>query len=523
MGLLGAQFDFFAPPTYVVRHVHFASYAASRINRIKHSSLFSTGTMALRRDVTALLVLYCSCLWTLTQAQILHDDNTCKVVTFLPFTDTRSGPRDLNEETVTYGYGTWPDAQALAKASYSLLATAQMAKQHFNARDTSIVPELGDASLQYDQCNITLDDHIFLNSGYDRAYSVSKLRELLEEEVIEGRRSNNAFCAVVGPVDALGEDGVSVITEGLNVPQLAFETINSKFSDREEYPTIGRVIPNAYDFGSTFPKFFHRDIWKREAVAVLYDNTEYGKQFMIPIENMAEPLGYEVYSQLFLRDFRESIDGALNEILERGYRTIVLVTDKIKSIEDVANEAVKMNMLGKGYFWLLANEALQPAQLNAMRYFVGSPTDRLLRGSAMFTNYDPFVYNGTSDAFLTSWKNQNASIVSELNQLLPMDTIGGQYFLANETYFESEVPTEYASFLYDAIISIGISACRTFTVNKNVSHMDQLLATAFTGASGKFRFQSDNGVYANSRDSRDVMFGIYNIRRKSVDTKGRQR
>jgi Receptor family ligand binding region len=440
-------------------------------------------------------------------------------VTFIPFTDTRSGA-DGGEN------GTWPDAYARAKASYSLLATAHMARQHFNARDTSIVPELGDASLQYDQCNITLDDHTFLDSGHDRAYSVSLLRQLLEAEVKAGRNSDDAICAVVGPVGALGEDGLSVFTEVLQVPQLAYETINSKFSDRDEYPSLARVIPEAYDFGSTFPKFFNRDTWKREAVGVLYENTEYGKQFLVPIEDMAVTLGFEVYSQFFVPNLRESIEGVLNEMLEIGYRTILLATDKLTSIEDVAIIAAKLKMLGKGYVWMITNEALQPAQLNSMSYPMGSPMDSLLRGAALFTNYDPFVYNGVSDSFLSSWRTQNASAISELNQLQPLDSAGNPYFVANETYFSNEVPTEYASFLYDAIMSIGISACHTLigkTKDGTVSHINQVFATAFTGASGKVRFQSENNIYKNSRNATDVMFGIYNIRSFTVDISGMQR
>jgi Receptor family ligand binding region len=474
----------------------------------------------------AFLVLVWSYWWFQIQAQILKDGNICKIVSFLPFTDTRNDPTATHGAEATYGDGTWPNAQGLARASYSLLATAQIAKQHFNTRDTSIVPELGDASLQYDHCNVTLDDHTFLDSGYDRAYSVSELRQLLEQEVMQGRSSDHAFCAVIGPVDTSGEDGVSVFTEALLVPQLAFETINSKFSDREEYPSLGRVIPDAYDFGSTFPKFFHRDIWKREAVTVLYENTEYGKQFMAPIEDMAVKLDYEVHSQFFAHIFLDSIEDAFKEVLENGYRTIVLVTDKLSSIEDVAYAAEELNMLGKGYFWMLTNAALQPTKFHSLRYTVGSPMDKLLRGAALFTNYDPFVYNGISDNFLSSWRKQNASLVSELNQLQPRDSAGGPYFVANETYFTTEVPTEYASFLYDAIISIGISTCHMMTGNTNganVSHIEQVFATTFKGASGKVRFQREGNVYTNSRDATNVLFGIYNLRPDMIDSEGMQR
>jgi Receptor family ligand binding region len=454
--------------------------------------------------------------------------NNCKVATFIPFTDTRDGPflQHANPGWEYYGYGTWPSPRELAKASYSLMATAQMAADHFNARNPSIVPELGDFDLQYSQCNITMPDHIYLNSGYDRGYAVSQMRKLLEEEAKEGRDSDNAFCAVVGPVDSFGEDGISVFSEDLSIPQLAYETIASKLSNREEYPTLARVITDAYDFGSTFPKFFHRDIWKREAIAVLYDNTDYGKQFMVPMEEMATQLGYEVLTQFFVQGVSDSIDGALMEILEQGYRTIVVVTDQLAMLDDIAQTADTLNMLGEGYFWMLTNEALQPVQLKSIRYVVDSPADKLLRGAALFTNYDPFVYQSTDDPFLLAWRSQNTSSVSKLNQLQPLDSQGEPYFLANESYFLLEVPTEYASFMFDAVISIGISACRMLTTSTNStndSFMDAVFSTDFTGASGKVQFKRESNNYSNSRDPSAVQFGIYNIQPGIVDINGMQR
>ena len=66
-----------------------------------------------------------------------NDKTSCRLVTLIPFTDTRQRPSassDTNNDTAVateYGNGNWPSAEALAWASISLLAVAEMARQHF--------------------------------------------------------------------------------------------------------------------------------------------------------------------------------------------------------------------------------------------------------------------------------------------------------------------------------------------------------------------------------------------------------
>jgi hypothetical protein len=105
-----------------------------------------------------------------SNAQVLQH-RQCRLVTFIPSTDDRGGvggnKTNIDRE---YGYGTWSSAEALAKAGFSLMAAAEMAKRHFNARDATIVPELTTLG----QCNITFpevsspNDGAYLNSAYDR-------------------------------------------------------------------------------------------------------------------------------------------------------------------------------------------------------------------------------------------------------------------------------------------------------------------------------------------------------------------
>ena len=63
--------------------------------------------------------------------QLQNNGTACRLLTYIPFTDLRVGPNGQHANEPQYGYGNWPNEAALANASISLLAAAEMARQHF--------------------------------------------------------------------------------------------------------------------------------------------------------------------------------------------------------------------------------------------------------------------------------------------------------------------------------------------------------------------------------------------------------
>lgn len=213
----------------------------------------------------------------------------------------------------------------------------------------------------------------------------------------------------------------------------------------------------------------------------------------------------------------ESIHDSLGDAVSRGYRTIILITDRPSFLDDIALVAEDKNMLDGDYFWVVSGDAFPPALSPHLRYEVGSPADKLLRGAALFTNYDRFVYEGETNKFLQEWRKQPASLVEDLNTMQPHDQHGNPHYLADVTYFQDETPTEYSSFIYDAIITAGISACKAKNDMEN-DHMHHVLRTQLNGASGPLAFyDKDKGEYETSRNAEGVLFGMYNVRPGPVD------
>jgi hypothetical protein len=424
-----------------------------------------------------------------------------------------------------YGYGSWPDAATLGKASFSLIAAAELARKHFNERDATIVTELA----QMGDCGILLEtekspggETLYRDSAYSRSTAVEKLLNMTIEAIEVG----SSFCGVVGPLDPRANEGVSVLSESLNIPQVAYATIDRRLSGHDAFPTFARVIPAAEDFGRVVAKYMQR-VWERDYVAIIYDKSAYGEQFEDPLEGAGQSLGYQTITRHIVEGNDESIESALEEVYAKGYRTILLATDREAFLDDVARIAEIKGLLGEGYFWILSGGAMPPALLPALRYEVDSPVDKLFRGAAVFTNYDPFVYNGETDPFLKAWRRQNSTLVDRLNSIQPRQSNGDHYFTADPSYFQTETPTEYASFMYDAVMATGIGACNALREgnSSNGGHYNTIVSSSFQGASGPVSFKRDEeeNEFTNGRDPTGVLFGIHNMRPGIVNDDGMQR
>ena len=155
----------------------------------------------------------------------------------------------------------------------------------------------------------------------------------------------------------------------------------------------------------------------------------------------------------------------------------------------------------------------------------GSPRDKLLRGMAAVRVLDGFTWN-ESDSFLSSWRSVDSSFVSRVNELNPVQVGQPGYFQAGDEYFQDpeNVPAPHSSFMYDAVMAVGMGACRAALNDTQRSlqkdaygppplrnpHFTGIITTSFHGASGRVSF--GERYWELTRDPESVVFGVYNIR-----------
>jgi hypothetical protein len=362
----------------------------------------------------------------------------------------------------------------------------------------------------YESCTVNFPDNWFFDSRYSRSNVVNDLLQIL----LEAENPDESICAVIGPSDTRANEGASVVTENLHIPQIAYETIDRRLERKVDFPTFVRGIPAATDIGPTIAEFIQRDFWRRDFVGVIYDQSDYGEQFEDPLEDFEDVLGYLTITEHVIPGDPESMEDSFGEAKELGFHTIVFAGDKPYLLPEVAEVAVDLDgetLIGDEYVWFFTGDIAPPELFNIMRYEVDSPMDKMLRGAALITNYDPFIYNPEGDAFLNAWKSQSDAMLGRLGVMHPLSPDDGAYYVGESGYFQNEIPSQHASFLYDAIINAGMAACRS--VENDTGHIEEVVASDFEGASGRTVFYEGS----NSRDPVGVSFGVYNVRPGTID------
>lgn len=335
------------------------------------------------------------------------------------------------------------------------------------------------------------------------------------------------ICAIIGPTHPRANEGVSAVTENLGIPQFAYSTIDRRLSRRDDFPTLARTTTSSQDYGFAIANFVQRDVLKRDFLAIIYDVSDYGEQYEDPLEDAEDFLeDYSTITEHIIEGDPESIESSLGDVVDNGFHSVFLATDRLAVLDDVAEVAEELGLLGKEYLWMVPGDMLTPALMPYVRYRVDSPADKLLRGAGVVTNYDPFVYYGEEDPFLRAWRDQESSIASTINEMNPLN----KTIIENvEGYFQEQTPTQYASFLYDSIMLTGISACKAYTGSQQgekTSHVDEVFQARFQGASGFVEF-SDSETSSelikgklNGRDISGVVYGMYNLRPLEPDADG---
>ena len=91
-----------------------------------------------------------------------------------------------------------------------------------------------------------------------------------------------------------------------------------------------------------------------------------------------DDLGYSTITEHIIEGDDESIYSSLGEAKEKGFRTILLSTNRPAFLNDVARIADDLGILGDSdYLWIISGAAFPTAMRDIMKYEVDSPTDKV--------------------------------------------------------------------------------------------------------------------------------------------------
>jgi hypothetical protein len=432
--------------------------------------------------------------------------------------------------------------------------------QHFNNRDTVIVPELGQDVFAYsdsgsgsiNSCQVMLDPvrssirdtgsvgHLAAQSFFPKSINSnnSSATQLTDNGII-------IPCAMAGPFHDMPAADLGTLGLTLDIPVTVHRAYNPRVVTPLFSPYTSQIFPDLLTYSGVAADVLLRQ-GRSDYIAVVYSLTDTGVlraegltlslddrhmrnqafSYFIP-GYLANTTGYE----------NDSIFQTLRKVKESGFRTILVgMENPAQEMELLADAAAALDMSNGDYFWSWFG-SIDPALLQTQSENV----TKLLAGSAWLAPLESNLFknennpdNITADPFMKAWKAQDAAAVDRLNQANPLEEGQPGYFFAEADYFQTHEPEYGAGFLYDAVMATGMGACiATATANAAATaaaaaagsanndtdmsmmlpgmlHVQGIRAVNFTGATGRVQF-GDVGGLPGARRGSTIQWGVLNL------------
>ena len=380
------------------------------------------------------------------------------------------------------------------------------------------------------------------------------------------------YCALVGPSQDRASWQVSVMAQSIPIPLVLTGGLVSTLVHPVRSPFTSRTFPQSLALSEALARYLQH-IQRNNFVAILYPLTELGTELVESVNLMLDEFQIRSkrfpYSEATLDGFvadstdRRILRNALARVVQSGYRTIVWLVDDF--LVDVPRLMAAMNqtpgmLVRHRYVWITIGYDEQVFVLdqhgetlvNNYRRYVDrdSPIDAaqlldfatrhimedtsVVRAVDGFLLHDSYQQQPSSssqqqsqqdsvDPFAAAWKAQNETHVQRVQQLYGYPNMPPDFF-ANSN------PVAGTSFLFDAVVAVGIGAClanasssgtTTTTMTTRIGserHNEGIRSAAFHGASGFVRFRDQNNIIPGGRSTEGALFASYELRRTPDDT-----
>lgn len=321
-----------------------------------------------------------------------------------------------------------------SRMAYGFTAAIMLALEHFNFRDTSVVPELASV---YEGCNFFFSRPTFVDSRADGRTSVRALWE-------QFTNYQDAPCAVLAPLseDALIQTVPAV--DAFEVPMINYFTEGEDLSTATSVANL--VLSKQGRINAIVEYFKDRKYLSIWSDAGPFDKTLGDYEFLG---------GMELFT---IRNAnRSSMKKNVKRMKDSGIKTIYCDISTFPKLVEFARATNDAGLLDDGTLFILPPELAKSDDIELLYRDVeeGSPLDKLLSGALVFDRLDGFRVDPLSDPLLGAWRAQDDGAPARLNRLAPRSS----KVRAGSDFFQSVNPTNYASFAYDAVIAIGMGAC----------------------------------------------------------------
>lgn len=333
-------------------------------------------------------------------------------------------------------YNPWA-ASRTAQISYSYAAAVLLAMKHFNERDNSVVPEIGDLDAR---CTVYFPDPTFADSKSDTAVSTKAFWEAI------ATNGTDPPCAMLGSLEEDVDVGLRPALAALDIPMLVHYVESDELASGDMDGSISTTLTATgraramveYLQDRQFLANWYPALDQEQALAAELERigVEFNLRVSLYLEKAAPPaVNQDDFSRRNLLMIKES-----------GVTTLFLSLREPFQLQRLAKLLDELDMLTNEYFFILPpSSVLFEAMIDIFgEQTPGSPIDKLLSGAIVFDRLDLFdvVQEENEDPFISAWRRQGTDLVKRLNALVPLHWLN-----ADPDYFQVVRPWRGSSFI----------------------------------------------------------------------------
>ena len=387
----------------------------------------------------------------------------CSLVGILPFTrppdvpyKSYQVPLGTNSTNTTSTSTSTSTRRSFEAPPYAVThaAAALLATDHFNARQSILVPELADYTTTIN-CSVYIDDLTFFDSNSREGVAPKLLMEHYR-----ANNKNNAPCAILGGYASTPTREAAVVANSMNTVLVTHGA--------EDARLVSPVTPGVTSTGSNNHPTAEAIVnWlqskgRTDFVAVLHTSHDHGVTYADTLDNAAREsnftsMVYAIVGPPYTgMEPNQSIRLAMQKLQKTTYRTIVAVLNKYKGpqLDMVADLAEEFKMNTAEYVWVFVLPGEQTLDEFVVYGSENTNTSELLKGSALVRPLDGAMLEDS--AFRQQvWNQQDESFVERLNGMLPK-----QFGVIPGDYFQQYGPEPGAGYMYDAVMTAAMGKCQ---------------------------------------------------------------
>lgn len=418
------------------------------------------------------------------------------------------------------------DSHSLNPSSYENSFAIELAIQHLNQRNGTIVRELG----TLEACDIDFEaDYIDTKDDAVTASRQVASRILLPGEKDGEPGSRNEPCALIGATSSFSESiQTSVLVNIRGYPFVSGMNHLMPLAHESNFPRFARTIPGNHGPASALVRYANEVLRyeEKQYLVFLRANTDHSNDYVRSLRNaISESYDLDDYiiEEIVVRKDGTNIEEAIKRLKELRITTVMAIFEGIDYSDNlydkVMEEAHEQGVAGEGHHvWLFPESLLEYSlyiqQLRNPYNFVNSTLLHAYKGSG-------FIKSGGMESKYTRLVNgiqeQAASpgYMEYMESVLPNsigDTNATRDLLNTESFLNERSLDSRIQFLYDATVLVGLAACKASTEDlflDDQDFYDAIVASNVNGTSGPIEINPRGG----SRMPDSTEYSIVNIQR----------